>query len=121
VTDADGPKNKRPGRASAGRSCIHRNHKRETAAASHNLGAPSMSSCKAIPVSDAQLTAILRGATPLRRQDFDAYLALVAEMLNRGQAPPGDGDVFRAIRLAQGTYLDPPHLETHLGISKYGR
>jgi hypothetical protein len=80
-----------------------------------------MSSSKSVCVSDSQMASILRGALPLRRQDFDAYLALVAEVLNRGQAPPGDGDVFRAIRLAQGTYLDPPHLETHLGVSKYAR
>jgi hypothetical protein len=80
-----------------------------------------MSSSKSIPVSDVQLSAILRGATPLRRQDIDGYFALVAEVLGRGQAPPGDGDVHRAVALAQRTYFDPPHLETHHGISKYGR
>jgi hypothetical protein len=76
-------------------------------------------SLKSIPVSDAQMSSILRGALPLRRQDLDAYLNLVAEALGRGQAPPGDGDVHRAIMLAQRAYFDPPHLETHRGISKY--
>jgi hypothetical protein len=78
-------------------------------------------SFKSISVSDTQLSAILRGATPLRRQDIDGYFALVAEALGRAQTPPGDGDVHRAIALAQRTFFDPPHLETHLGISKYGR
>jgi hypothetical protein len=73
---------------------------------------------KSIPVSDTQLSDILRGAAPLRRQDRDAYLALVAEQLGRGQGPFGDGDVFRATRLAQHSFFDPPHLETHAGISK---
>jgi hypothetical protein len=78
-------------------------------------------SFKSIPVSSTQLSDIIRGGLPLRRQDFDAYLALVAEALNRGQTPPGDGDVHRAIMLAQRTYFDPPHLDTGLGPSKYSR
>jgi hypothetical protein len=80
-----------------------------------------MSSSKPVPVSDVQLSAILRGATPLRRQDIDGYFALVAEALSRAPTPPGDGDVHRAVALAQRAYFDPPHLETHLGISKYSR
>jgi hypothetical protein len=76
---------------------------------------------KSIPISDTQLSDILRGGLPLRRQDHDAYLTLVAEQLGRGLSPPGDGDVHRAVTLAQRALFDPPHLETHLGISKYGR
>jgi hypothetical protein len=78
-------------------------------------------SFKSIPVSDVQLSSILRGAAPLKRQDIDAYLTLVAEVLNQGQTPPGDGDVHRAIVLAQRAYFDPPLLDTHLGIPKYDR
>jgi hypothetical protein len=76
---------------------------------------------KSIPISDTQLSDILRGGLPLRRQDHDAYLALVAEVLNRNPAPPGDGDVFRAVAMAQRALFDPPELDNHLGVSKYGR
>jgi hypothetical protein len=80
-----------------------------------------MSFNKSVPVTSTQMSDILRGAAPLKRQDIDAYFTLVAEALNRAQTPPGDGDVHRAIALAQRAYFDPPHLETHHGISKYGR
>jgi hypothetical protein len=78
-------------------------------------------SAKSIPVSDQQMSAIVRGALPLRRQDADAYFVLVAEALGRGPAPPGDGDIYRAILVAQRALFDPPDLDTHLGVSKYGR
>jgi hypothetical protein len=60
-----------------------------------------------IALTDAQLTAVFEAARPLAVRDRDAFLQAVAEAL---QARPeiGDGDVHRAIRVAQRRFYDPP-------------
>jgi hypothetical protein len=76
-------------------------------------------SSKPIPLSDAQFAAVMAAATPLPRQDVEGYLQLVAEQL-RARTMIGDGDVHRAIAIAQRAFFTPP-LDTHLGVSKYDR
>ncbi len=56
---------------------------------------------KPIPLSDAQFAAVMAAAGPLQRQ--------------------GDGDVHRAVALAQRAFFVPPALDTRLGVSKYNR
>jgi hypothetical protein len=56
--------------------------------------------------TDEQIDALLRAATPLPPADRTRFLEEVAAKLE-GQTL-GDGLVFRAIREAQGRYLDPP-------------
>jgi hypothetical protein len=74
---------------------------------------------KPIPLSDAQFAAVMAAAAPLQRQDVEGYLELVAEQL-RARPMIGDGDVHRAVELAQRAFFTPP-LDTHLGVSKYDR
>jgi hypothetical protein len=62
----------------------------------------------------------LQCAAPLPRQDVQGYLALVAEQL-RARSIIGDGDVHRAVALAQRAFFVPPALDTRLGVSKYSR
>jgi hypothetical protein len=76
-------------------------------------------SSKPIPLSDAQFAAVMAAATPLPRQDVEGYLQLVAEQL-RARTMIGDGDVHRAVEVAQKAFFTPP-LDSHLGISKYDR
>jgi hypothetical protein len=76
-------------------------------------------SSKPIPLSDAQFAAVMAGAAPLPRQDVQGYLELVAEQL-RARPIIGDGDVHRAVEVAQKAFFTPP-LDSHLGISKYDR
>ena len=73
-------------------------------------------SSKPIPLSDAQFAAVMAGAAPLPRQDVEGYLELVAEQL-RARPIIGDGDVHRAIAIAQKAFFT----ETHLGVNKYDR
>jgi hypothetical protein len=77
-------------------------------------------SSKAIPLSDAQFAAVMAAAAPLQRQDVEGYLELVAEQL-RARPIIGDGDVHRAITIAQKAFFTPPALETRLGVNKYDR
>jgi hypothetical protein len=56
--------------------------------------------------TDSQITAIMDAAQPLARADRAALLEAVVEAL-QGSAV-GDGQVYRAIRAAQGRYLVPP-------------
>jgi hypothetical protein len=74
---------------------------------------------KPIPLSDAQFAAVMAAAAPLSRQDVEGYLELVAEQL-RARPMIGDGDVHRAVEVAQKAFFTPP-LDTHLGVSKYDR
>jgi hypothetical protein len=60
-----------------------------------------------IRLTDAQLTAVFEAARPLAVRDRDAFLQAVAEVL-QGQRVIGDGDVHRAIRVAQRRFYDPP-------------
>jgi hypothetical protein len=76
-------------------------------------------SSKPIPLSDAQFAAVMAAAAPLQRQDVEGYLELVAEQL-RARPIIGDGDVHRAIAIAQRAFFTPP-LDTHLGVAKYDR
>ncbi len=76
-------------------------------------------SSKPIPLSDAQFAAVMAAAAPLQLQDVEAYLELVAEQL-RARPTIGDGDVHRAVAIAQRAFFTPP-LDTHLGVSKYDR
>jgi hypothetical protein len=76
-------------------------------------------SSKPIPLSDAQFAAVISAAAPLLRQDVEGYLELVAEQL-RARPMIGDGDVHRAVEIAQKAFFTPP-LDTHLGVSKYDR
>jgi hypothetical protein len=75
---------------------------------------------KPIRLTDSQLAQILQCATPLPRQDVQGYLELVAEQL-RGRSIIGDGDVHRAVEIAQRAFFTPPALDTRLGVSKYNR
>jgi hypothetical protein len=77
-------------------------------------------SSKSIPLSDAQFAAVIAAAAPLSRQDVEGYLELVAEQL-RARPTIGDGDVHRAITVAQKAFFTPPALETRQGVSKYNR
>jgi hypothetical protein len=77
-------------------------------------------SSKPIPLSDAQFAAVMAAAAPLQRQELEGYLDLVAEQL-RGRPIIGDGDVHRAVTIAQKAFFTPPALETHLGVNKYNR
>jgi hypothetical protein len=77
-------------------------------------------SSRPIPLSDAQFGAVMAAAAPLPRQDVEAYLELVAEQL-RARSIIGDGDVHRAVALAQRAFFVPPALDTRLGVSKYNR
>jgi hypothetical protein len=76
-------------------------------------------SSKPIPLSDAQFATVMAAAAPLQRQDVEGYLELVAEQL-RARPIIGDGDVHRAVEVAQRAFFTPP-LDTHLGVSKYDR
>jgi hypothetical protein len=73
-----------------------------------------------IPLSDAQFTRVLSAAAPLPKADVPGYLERVAEQL-RGRAIIGDGDVHRAVAIAQKAFFVPPALDTVQGISKYSR
>jgi hypothetical protein len=74
---------------------------------------------KPIPLSDAQFAAVMAAAAPLSWEDVEGYLELVAEQL-RARPMIGDGDVHRAVEVAQKAFFTPP-LDTHLGVSKYDR
>jgi len=60
-----------------------------------------------ISLTDAQLEAVYRGASPVHPAQRDAFLQRVADGL-AGCPSPGDGDVFRAVREAQAATLNPP-------------
>jgi hypothetical protein len=60
-----------------------------------------------IHLTDAQLTAVFDAARPLAVRDRDAFLQAVAEAL-QGHREIGDGDVHRAIVVAQRRFYDPP-------------
>ena len=79
-----------------------------------------MSVDKPISVSESQLAAILRAAAPLRQQDVEDYMRMVAEQL-RARPMIGDGDVYRAVEAAQRKYFDPPSLGGLTSVPKYGR
>jgi len=79
-----------------------------------------MSVDKSISVSESQMAAILRAAAPLRRQDVEDYMRMVAEEL-RARPMIGDGDVYRAVEAAQRKYFDPPEFGGLTGLPKYGR
>jgi hypothetical protein len=53
---------------------------------------------------------VLSAAAPLQRADRDGYLELVAEQL-RGRVIIGDGDVYRAIVIAQKAFFVPPETD----------
>jgi hypothetical protein len=61
----------------------------------------------------------MAAAAPLSWEDVEGYLELVAEQL-RARPMIGDGDVHRAVEVAQKAFFTPP-LDTHLGVSKYDR
>jgi len=63
---------------------------------------------------------VLSAAAPLPEADVPGYLELVAEQL-RGRDIIGDGDVHRAVAIAQKAFFVPPALDTGQGISKYSR
>jgi hypothetical protein len=75
---------------------------------------------KPIPPSDAQFAAMMAAAESLSRQDVEGYLELVAEQL-RARPMIGDGDVHRAVAVAQRAFFVPPTLDTRQGVSKYSR
>jgi hypothetical protein len=77
-------------------------------------------SLKPISLSDSQLSMILSAAAPLPRADRDGYLELVAQQL-RERSMIGDGDVHRAIAIAQKAFFVPPTLEERLSVAKYNR
>jgi hypothetical protein len=79
-----------------------------------------MSVDKPISVSESQLATILRAAAPLRQQDVEDYMRMVAEQL-RARPMIGDGDVYRAVEAAQRKYFDPPAFGGLTCAPKYGR
>jgi hypothetical protein len=60
-----------------------------------------------IALTDEQLDAIFRAARPLAPRERDPFLRDVATALQDTPAP-GDGDIHRAIRVAQRRHFDPP-------------
>jgi hypothetical protein len=66
------------------------------------------------------MAAILRAGAPLRRQDVEDYMRMVAEQL-RARPMIGDGDVYRAVEAAQRKYFAPPSFGGLSGLPKYGR
>ena len=79
-----------------------------------------MSVDKPVSLSESQMAAVLRCAAPLRREDVASYMQSIAEQLGTRQMI-GDGDVYRAIGVAQSKYFQPPALEHSCGVVKYGR
>ena len=79
-----------------------------------------MSVDKPVSLSESQMVAVLRCAAPLRREDVASYMQSIAEQLGTRQMI-GDGDVYRAIEVAQRKYFQPPVLEHNCGVVKYGR
>ena len=79
-----------------------------------------MSVDESISVSESQLASILRAAAPLRQQDVEDYMRMVAEQL-RARPMIGDGDVYRAVEAAQHKYFDPPAFGGLTCAPKYGR
>jgi hypothetical protein len=66
------------------------------------------------------MSAVLSAAAPLQRRDVEGYLQCVAEQL-RARPMIGDGDVHRAIEIAQRRFFEPPVLDSAAGITKYNR
>jgi hypothetical protein len=63
-----------------------------------------------IPISDEQWTVLLQSAQALLPVDRLHYLAALAEALRNEPLPLGDGALYRAIRLTQRTYWQPPRV-----------
>jgi hypothetical protein len=63
-----------------------------------------------IPISDEQWTVLLQSAQALLPVDRPYYLAALAEALRNEPLPLGDGALYRAIRLTQRTYWQPPRV-----------
>jgi hypothetical protein len=61
-----------------------------------------------LALTDEQLAAIRRAAEPLQPHDRGAFLQAVADALQNLEL--GDGNVFRAIKVAQKQFYDPPIL-----------
>ena len=76
--------------------------------AHHPIGAYTIQPHMPPPLAftDSQITAIMDAAQPLARADRAAFLEAVVEALEG--RPIGDGQVFRAVRAAQGRYRDAP-------------
>jgi hypothetical protein len=55
-------------------------------------------------------SAVLHAARPLAVNERDGFLQEVAAALQDVKAP-GDGDIYRAIRVAQRRHWDPPLLD----------
>jgi hypothetical protein len=72
---------------------------------------------KPIPLSDAQFAAVMAAAAPLSRQDVEGYLELVAEQL-RARPIIGDGDVHRAVAVAQRCSRAPIFRSTPPGYAR---
>jgi hypothetical protein len=85
-----------------------------TALASH--AGPSMST--KLVLSPDQVTAIFLAAKPLRPEQVEDYLHVVAEQL-RACPVIGDGTVYRAVEVAQRAFFEPPVLEGC--VAKYAR
>jgi hypothetical protein len=60
-----------------------------------------------IRLSDSQLAAVFEAARPWAVRDRDAFLQAVAELL-QARREIGDGDVHRAVMVAQRRFWDPP-------------
>ena len=71
-------------------------------------------------LTDEQLDAVHRAATPLPPNDRSAYLQMVAELL-RDEHTLGDGTVARAAATAQAYFLRPPAIQGMKGVGKYAR
>ncbi len=69
---------------------------------------PNASLPKPIAVSDAQMSAILTAATPLRPVERAAFLNALAHFLQSGPEPIGDGSLNRLIRETVREVWKPP-------------
>ncbi len=72
----------------------------------------------ALSLTDSQLSAVLRAATPLLPDDRSAFLVALAQAL-RDERELGDGVVFRAIRSLQREFWQPPRIDNDDG--RHGR
>jgi len=71
------------------------------------LGADLIGAKVRVALTNEQQAALFLAARPLEPQDRQAFRDTVAAALH-GISDPGDGDVHRAIRLAQRKFFCPP-------------
>jgi hypothetical protein len=74
---------------------------------------------KPLALSDQELDAVMRAASPLPVHARDGFLQHVANELARCNGEIGPGTVFRVIRDVQRIYFHAPDLSGGHGNAKY--